>query len=83
MRRIKPDQPAARDLSRCLCELMRARGHISETSHSGVDVVALAAASGVSYEMARRYAEGQAALDGAIVVVGVLILRELTRRAAR
>lgn len=39
---------------------MRAAGHTSSTSHSGVDVVALAEAAGVSYEMARRYAEGLA-----------------------
>lgn len=39
---------------------MKARGYVSETAHSGVDVSALAKAVGISYEMARRYAEGSA-----------------------
>lgn len=39
---------------------MLARGRTSDTSRSGVDVNALAAAAGISYEMARRYAEGLA-----------------------
>lgn len=43
-----------------LRELMQARGHVSPTSHSGIDVAKLAEVSGTSYEMARRYAEGLA-----------------------
>lgn len=43
-----------------LRDLMRARGLVSSTSRSGVDVSALAHAAGASYEMARRYAEGSA-----------------------
>lgn len=39
---------------------MKQRGHTSETSNSGVNVGALAEAAQVSYEMARRYAEGLA-----------------------
>src|SRR5262245_4500915 len=37
------------------------RGYTSERSKSGVDIQKLAAATGASYEMARRYAEGVAA----------------------
>lgn len=37
---------------------MRAKGHTSTTSGSGVDVGALARVAGTTYEMARRYAEG-------------------------
>lgn len=43
-----------------LRDVMRARGHVSPTSRSGVDVTALVHAAGTSYEMARRYAEGSA-----------------------
>lgn len=43
-----------------LRELMRAAGRVSESARSGVDVSALAEAAGTTYEMARRYAEGQA-----------------------
>lgn len=43
-----------------LRELMKARGLVSGSSRSGVDVAALAHAAGSSYEMARRYAEGVA-----------------------
>lgn len=39
---------------------MHAAGYTSERSRSGVDVGALAKGAGVSYEMARRYAEGVA-----------------------
>lgn len=39
---------------------MRERGLLSPSARSGVDVGALAAAVGISYEMARRYAEGLA-----------------------
>lgn len=39
----------------------RARGFTSERSKSHVDVQAMADATGSSYEMARRYAEGAAA----------------------
>lgn len=39
---------------------MLARGYASDTSRSGVDVNALAAAASITYEMARRYAEGLA-----------------------
>lgn len=46
--------------ARRLRELMKARGLVSESSRSGVDVSALAHAAGASYEMARRYAEGVA-----------------------
>ena len=46
--------------ARRLCDLMRARGHVSPGSNSGVDVSAMANALGISYEMARRYAEGLA-----------------------
>lgn len=44
--------------ARRLCALMTARGLTSDTSRSGIDVNALAAAADTSYEMARRYAEG-------------------------
>lgn len=54
------DTTAAGAFSRRLRELMRAQGHVSDTARSGVDVVALAEAAGTTYEMARRYAEGQA-----------------------
>lgn len=36
------------------------RGYTSDRSRSGIDVSAMAAAIGSSYEMARRYAEGAA-----------------------
>ena len=39
---------------------MRSAGLVSDSSRSGVDVVALADAASTSYEMARRYAEGLA-----------------------
>lgn len=39
---------------------MKSAGRVSESSRSGVDVVALAEAAGTTYEMARRYAEGLA-----------------------
>jgi hypothetical protein len=38
----------------------RLRGHTSDRSKSGVDIQKLADATGSSYEMARRYAEGAA-----------------------
>ena len=44
--------------SQRLRELMRAKGHVSATSKSGVDVAELARVAETSYEMARRYAEG-------------------------
>lgn len=39
---------------------MRAAGKTSDRSRSGIDVSGLAKGAGVSYEMARRYAEGLA-----------------------
>lgn len=39
---------------------MHAKGHVSARNRSGVDVTALSKGVGVSYEMARRYCEGQA-----------------------
>ena len=39
---------------------MKARGHVSGTANSGVDVTALAKAAQTTYEMARRYLEGRA-----------------------
>ncbi len=39
---------------------MKVKGFTSESSKSGLDVSALAAAAGTSYEMARRYCEGTA-----------------------
>ena len=54
------DTTAAGAFARRLRELMRAQGYVSDTARSGVDVVALAGAAGTTYEMARRYAEGQA-----------------------
>jgi transcriptional regulator with XRE-family HTH domain len=56
----KSDNTAAGAFSQRLRELMRAHGHVSEGARSGVDVNALAEAAGTTYEMARRYAEGQA-----------------------
>lgn len=56
----KSDTTAAQAFGRRLRALMKAAGHVSESSRSGVDVVALAEAAGSSYEMARRYAEGLA-----------------------
>lgn len=50
--------PAAA-FGRRLRELMRERGLTSRAA-SGVDVPKLAAAGGITYEMARRYAEGRA-----------------------
>jgi transcriptional regulator with XRE-family HTH domain len=50
----------AKAFGRRLRELMQARGLTSDTARSGVDVRALASATGISYEMARRYAEGLA-----------------------
>lgn len=46
--------------ARRLQEAASARGLTSGRSRSGVDIVALASAVGVSYEMARRYAQGLA-----------------------
>lgn len=54
------DNPAAQAFAERLGALMRAAGRVSDSSRSGVDVVALAEAAGTSYEMARRYAEGLA-----------------------
>jgi transcriptional regulator with XRE-family HTH domain len=51
---------AAKAFGQRLRELMRAKRRLSPTSRSGVDVRALATAAGISYEMARRYAEGMA-----------------------
>lgn len=56
----KSDTTAAEAFAHRLRELMKAAGRVSESSRSGVDVVALAEAAGTSYEMARRYAEGKA-----------------------
>lgn len=50
----------AKAFAKRLRDLMRARGHVSPGAHSGVDVSAIAHAVGISYEMARRYAEGLA-----------------------
>jgi transcriptional regulator with XRE-family HTH domain len=51
---------AAAAFGQRLRELMQQRGQSSGTARSGVDVSALAAGAGTSYEMARRYAEGRA-----------------------
>lgn len=51
---------SARAFAERLKTLMRAKGYLSDRSRSGVDVGALSAGAGVSYEMARRYAEGLA-----------------------
>lgn len=56
----KSDITAAGAFAHRLRELMKAAGKVSESSRSGVDVVALAEGAGTSYEMARRYAEGLA-----------------------
>jgi transcriptional regulator with XRE-family HTH domain len=54
------EKTAAEAFGARLCELMRSKGIVSDTARSGVDVSALAHAAGTSYEMARRYAEGNA-----------------------
>lgn len=46
--------------SKRLVAAMKAAGHISTGNHSGADVGKLAKAAGTTYEMARRYVEGQA-----------------------
>jgi transcriptional regulator with XRE-family HTH domain len=51
---------AAKAFSGRLVAAMKAKGLTSDRSRSGVDVMALAKAVGVSYEMARRYVEGRA-----------------------
>jgi transcriptional regulator with XRE-family HTH domain len=59
---VKPPKKssAAHSFSERLRELMRQRGmHAPGVSRSGVDVGKLAAAAGISYEMARRYVDGQ------------------------
>lgn len=43
-----------------LRKAMKRRGFVSRAARSGVDVAALAGAAGITYEMARRYAEGMA-----------------------
>lgn len=48
----------AENFSLRLQRIATARGLTSGRSRSGVDVAAMAAAAGISYEMARRYAEG-------------------------
>ncbi len=53
-----PPGKDGRDFASRLRQAALARGYVSDRSRSGVDVVALAAAIDVSYEMARRYAEG-------------------------
>lgn len=50
----------AEAFARRLQEAATARGLTSGRSRSGVDIVALSSATGMSYEMARRYAEGLA-----------------------
>lgn len=54
------DSVAVQAFANRLRALMQAKGLTSERSRSGVDVTALAKGAGVSYEMARRYAEGLA-----------------------
>jgi transcriptional regulator with XRE-family HTH domain len=50
----------AQEFAARLTKAMRAAGHVSTGSASGVDVAALARAASISYEMARRYAGGLA-----------------------
>jgi transcriptional regulator with XRE-family HTH domain len=57
---LRSDNRAAAAFADRLRELMNALGYTSRSSRSGVDVRALARASGTTYEMARRYAEGVA-----------------------
>lgn len=57
---MNSDSAVTRAFAARLVGRMNDRGHSSPTSRSGVDVAALAAAVGISYEMARRYAEGLA-----------------------
>lgn len=52
------DSEQARRFGERLREAMTARGYGSGRGRSGVDVRALSDGAGVSYEMARRYAEG-------------------------
>lgn len=59
-RPMKNDSAVSRAFADRLVARMKERGHASPTSRSGVDVAALAAAVGISYEMARRYVEGLA-----------------------
>lgn len=54
------DSENAQAFARRLVALMKAKELTSDRSRSGVDVTALGKAVGVSYEMARRYVEGQA-----------------------
>lgn len=60
MRDMANDKSSAEAFGRRLRQLMRAKGYVSDTSRSKVDVTALADAAGTSYEMARRYADGLA-----------------------
>ncbi len=52
--------PKSAGFAERLREAMRARGFVSDSAKSGIDVSALATAAGTTYEMARRYAEGNA-----------------------
>ena len=54
------DSDQAREFGERLRTAMHAKGKTSARNRSGVDVAALAKGVGVSYEMARRYAEGAA-----------------------
>lgn len=54
------DSDAARSFSERLREAMIEKGYVSRRNKSGVDVSALARGAGTSYEMARRYVEGNA-----------------------
>jgi transcriptional regulator with XRE-family HTH domain len=54
------DKGQAERFAERLRAAMRERGHVSSLARSGVDVNALATAASISYEMARRYAEGLA-----------------------
>lgn len=58
--RMTRENTEAKAFARRLRDLMAAAGHVSPGAHSGVDVGKLAEVAGVSYEMARRYAEGLA-----------------------
>lgn len=57
---MKNDSAVSLAFAERLVARMKERGLGSPTSRSGVDVSALAAAADISYEMARRYAEGMA-----------------------
>jgi transcriptional regulator with XRE-family HTH domain len=60
LKQLKVEEGQSLAFARRLRDAMTERGHVSAGARSGVDIASLARAAGISYEMARRYAEGAA-----------------------